>query len=229
MLFSFLTVLSLIFSPVSSFLFSDFAKSPYITRAGNVDTIKYVPSSTGTPVLFSLKAIQPPKREATMQYDILFKKGFEWVKGGKLPGFLGGPKDVKTYGCVVPQPINAWSLRLMWTNKGGIQLYKYDQDRRTNGARCGTVVYSRSFLQTEKWYRFKLYMKVNSHANARDGSARFYVNNSLLLESKNIPWRGVNDSALIDWIFFTTFYGGHDKTWSPSKTTYAQIKNVAVW
>ena len=214
----------------SAFLFSDFTRSPYLTTSGGVDTVKYVPTSIGSPRIEGYKPISPPKTEATLEYDVLFDKNFEWTYGGKLPGFKGGARSIVTTGCVNPQPTNAWSYRLMWKRQGKLMMYMYDQERTTLGTPCGITRISRAdLLQKGVWNRLKLYMKVNSAPGAKDGIARLYVNGSLLLERTGIPWRGNGSGTLINYVLFSTFYGGKDPTWAPSKPTYAKFRNVTLY
>ena len=54
-----------------------------------------------------------------LEYEVYFPTGFEWVKGGKLPGFLGGP-----IGCSGgDDPYGCWSVRLMWRREGAGEAY----------------------------------------------------------------------------------------------------------
>lgn len=216
----------------SALLFSDFTRNEYITTSNGIDTIKYVPSSVGSKRIEGFYPIVPPKTEATLQYDIYFDKDFEWVLGGKLPGFRGGNKSVSTTGCVRPQPKNAWSFRLMWKSQGRISMYMYDQERIALNSACGISVTSgKDYLKRNVWYRFKLYIKLNSKANSKDGTARLYVNDSLVLERTGIPWYGYSGTGVVpvNYIFFSSFYGGDNPSWAPSKTTYIRFGNVSLY
>lgn len=86
-------------------------------------------------------------REATFAYTVLFPEGFNWVKGGKIPGFCAyivsspspcrerklmpglivGGKDFNTsLGCGGGRKdTNCFSTRLMWRRDGMGELYTY--------------------------------------------------------------------------------------------------------
>ena len=63
-----------------------------------------------------------------VSYEVAFDTGFEWVKGGKLPGLRGGPDPNNCSGGNQANGTNCFSSRVMW---------------RTNGAGEGELV---SFL-----------------------------------------------------------------------------------
>lgn len=215
----------------SEFLpFSQFVKSQYITIIpNNTVRVNYVPKNNGSPRIGSDKAISPKyKNEAMMEFEVFFDKDFEWVRGGKMHGFISGsPKTVAT-GCV-QQPKNGWSFRLMWRDEGRIELYIYDQSRLTNGQRCGiTKGSAKNVLTKNKWINIKMYMKLNTREKS-DGIAKLYIDNKLIIERRNIQFRGVNNGATIDFISFNTFYGGNDPSWAPSKTTTAYYRGINLY
>jgi hypothetical protein len=216
-----------ILSSAAAFLFSDFTKNKYITTE-HYDVVKYVPSSIGSPRIEGFQAISPPKSEATLEYDIMFAEGFEWVKGGKLPGFRGGNKSITTTGCVVPQPKNAWSFRLMWRLNARVSMYMYDQERTVRNEKCGISRESKdNFLSTGVWHHFKTYVKVNSRADRKDGIARLYVNGSIVLERTGIQWYSYL-YVPVNYVYFSSFYGGNDASWAPKKPTYIKFRNVSL-
>ena len=43
-----------------------------------------------------------PNKELYLQYDVMFEKGFQWVKGGKLPGIYGGRTECSGRFCKYP-------------------------------------------------------------------------------------------------------------------------------
>jgi hypothetical protein len=225
MLFKFLFLLN----AASAFLFSDFTSNKYIVKQQPYDTVTYVPSSIGSPRIEGMRAVSPPKSQATLEYDINFDPQFEWVKGGKLPGVRGGDRKITTTGCVVPQPKDAWSFRLMWRQNARISMYMYDQERTVRNERCGLSRESKDWLLTKGvWHRLKLHVKVNSNATAKDGIAQLFVNNSLILERKGIQWYS-KGYVPVSYVYFSSFYGGNDKTWAPSKKTFIKFRNVSFW
>lgn len=211
--------------------FGSFVKSTYLTPLANGIRIKYVPSNQGSPVISGYSQLPSEyKNEITLEYDVLFENGFEWVRGGKLPGLRGGDIKIATTGCVKPQSPAAWSIRTMWKPDGAVILYIYDQSRIKNNDDCGISTMSgKGILKINQWMNFKIYMKINTDAKSANGVAKLYINNKLTLEKKNIKFRGISNGADIDHIMFSTFYGGHDPSWAPSKVTYSQFKNAKIY
>ncbi len=164
-----------------------------------------------------------------LEFEVFFDKDFEWVQGGKMHGFISGNPDTDSTGCA-PQPKNGWSFRLMWVKKGTIILYIYDQSRIQSKEKCGVGTYSSpNVLVKDRWLNIKMYMKLNSKGDKSDGVARLYIDNKLILQRNDIKFRGVDTGATIDYIIFSTFYGGSDTSWSPSKTTYAYYRGAKLY
>ncbi len=209
--------------------FGTFVKSQYITAQTNRTLIvKYEPSSRGTPVIQSQYQLPPAySTQITLEYNIRFDKDFEWVKGGKLPGIRGGNKAA--FGCVQPQPVDAWSYRLMWRANGFAEMYLYDQSRANGTVPCGVSTKSKQPLFVrDKWINLKMYAKINSAPSRADGIAKLYVDNKLALSRTGIKFKSVAGSN-IEKILFSTFYGGHDSSWSPSKSTYIHIQGAWIY
>lgn len=77
-----------------------------------------------------------PSKAYTLSYQMYFEPGFDFAKGGKLPGLAAAAFDS---GCTEDgnekrQNLN-WSERLMWRANGRLQLYSYDQSRASGS--CG--------------------------------------------------------------------------------------------
>jgi hypothetical protein len=79
-----------------------------------------------------------PGKAYTLTYDLFFEPGFDFAKGGKLPGLAS-----KTFDSGCTEDGNAkrngtnWSVRMMWRNNGRLQLYSYDQTRPSGS--CGVT------------------------------------------------------------------------------------------
>lgn len=77
-----------------------------------------------------------PGKAYTLTYDVYFEPGFDFAKGGKLPGLaaLGFDSGCTEDGSVKRSGTN-WSVRLMWRANGRVELYSYDQTRPSGS--CG--------------------------------------------------------------------------------------------
>eukprot|EP00549_Striatella_unipunctata_P002129 CAMPEP_0118700094 /NCGR_PEP_ID=MMETSP0800-20121206/16353_1 /TAXON_ID=210618 ORGANISM="Striatella unipunctata, Strain CCMP2910" /NCGR_SAMPLE_ID=MMETSP0800 /ASSEMBLY_ACC=CAM_ASM_000638 /LENGTH=299 /DNA_ID=CAMNT_0006600563 /DNA_START=358 /DNA_END=1258 /DNA_ORIENTATION=+ len=158
--------------------------------------------------------------KATLSFDVKFHSRFEWVKGGKMHGLGGGSR---TTGCNDITP-DGWSVRMVWRQNGRPELYVYHQDRVN---RCGDSKEADFNFSVGKWYRIDMYIEMNSAADAADGLAELYINGIRYVRYDELRLTG-NMDVLIDSFMFSSFYGGGDTTWSPSKDTYVYYDNFQV-
>lgn len=100
------------------------------------------------------------QKEATLVYTFRMNDGFEFVKGGKLPGLGGGDA---TTGCDSVES-DGWSMRFMWRRGGRAVVYAYHQDREN---RCGDDWEFGQFV-VGKEHRLQQYIRINSPGK-RDG------------------------------------------------------------
>jgi hypothetical protein len=77
-----------------------------------------------------------PSKNYTLTYNVYFEPGFDFAKGGKLPGLASKMYDS---GCTEDgnkkRRGTNWSVRLMWRANGRVELYSYDQSRPSGS--CG--------------------------------------------------------------------------------------------
>lgn len=184
--------------------------------------VEFIPSDIGSPRL--VRRIELPKSDHyTLKYDLFFEPGFQFIRGGKLPGL--GP-DSPTTGC---QGISAsdWSVRLMWRSNGSVQNYLYGQDRPNP---CGNgAVTSHTVFTTGKWHAVEIDVQLNSDKGIYDGHVITRVDSVIVIESKGILLRNsIAEDSLISRFMFSTFFGGVDISWAPSKDVYARFDNFRV-
>lgn len=158
----------------------------------------------------------PPAREYVLDYQVRFEQDFEWVKGGKLPGLVGGSH---TSGCERVEP-DGWSARFMWHERGQIDLYLYHQDRRSG---CGDTYRppQPAFFQKGRWGRITERVRVNAPGQA-DGSIEVWLDGRPAIHLPRVRLRGnVSETvALIDAVSLQTFYGGSSSSWAPPRATH---------
>src|SRR5262245_52668249 len=63
-----------------------------------------------------------PRDSLHLRYSVRFPDGFNFVKGGKLPGLFGGSVGS---GGRVPDGTNGFTTRLMWRKHGDGEVYAY--------------------------------------------------------------------------------------------------------
>ena len=162
-----------------------------------------------------------------LRYYLRFPGGFDFGKGGKLPGLYGGPIGAESGG----HHGAGFSTRYMW------------RDHEVTGSVSGC---SRSAPCAEIY----LYSPQSSHGYGQDlggqwqwqGDGRWHVveqrvdrttgditvwyDGSQVLNEAGV----LGDSAGVPFagIMFSTFFGGHDTSWGPSQSEYAYFADFAV-
>jgi hypothetical protein len=166
----------------------------------------------------------PGAQEYWLDYQVWFESDWQWVKGGKLPGLVGG---THTSGCkdIVA---DGWSARFMWHENGGGHFYYYHQNRVND---CGDTKDFSGGLAFKKsaWNRVTEHIVINAPGQS-NGSAQAWLNGSKVTEMSGIKWRGnvAANVALVDQVSLQTFYGGSTSDWSPTATTHAKFSPLIV-
>ena len=234
----FLTLILISFSNARILYKENFERSGFDTKkysnveivnggvgGGRCLQVRHIPSSRGSDRV-SYKKRFSSVREATLRYYVRFDHKFEFVKGGKLPGLIGGPN--RATGCV-KQPKDSWSVRLMWRREGIASLYMYHQGRVQSKSRCGIDYKSNFKFRKGKWHRIELFVKVNSSRNRSDGYTSLKIDGKTRLKIRNLKFRATNSKrALIDQFYLSNFYGGSTRSWAPRRTTKMQFDEIRV-
>ncbi|KIK67412.1 polysaccharide lyase family 14 protein [Collybiopsis luxurians FD-317 M1] len=172
-----------------------------------------------------------------LSYDIAFDKGFDWVKGGKLPGLRGGPNVTGCSGGDEPTGLDCFSTRIMWRPDGAGEVYAYIP---TSDAFCqetdiicnsdfGVSVSRGSFsFISGGWNSVTLLVQLNNPVTAANGNLQLYFNDLQVISKQNIQFRkgsAVNANGL----YFSTFFGGSDDSWATPNTTHTYYRNFQLW
>ncbi|EKO3566648.1 polysaccharide lyase [Vibrio metschnikovii] len=182
----------------------------------DVVRVTYEPYEQGSLRVLKAFPLSKPVQDATLSYDVKFHKDFEFVKGGKLHGLRGNKPSA---GCH-PVPEDGWSVRVTWNKDGKPHLYIYHQDKV---ARCGDSYSDRNSgftFSTDRWHRVDMYVKANSDVNAWDGEAELYVDGIKVASVYGIRLTQKMDSIVSNFSI-STFHGGSNSSWAPSKTVYS--------
>ncbi|NEP62702.1 MAG: hypothetical protein F6K31_38250 [Symploca sp. SIO2G7] len=162
----------------------------------------------------------PAQPRLRLSYYVRFAEGFDFVKGGKLPGLFGG---AGASGGKIPNGTDGFSARLMWRKNGQGEVYAYLPTSEAYGTSIGRGSWQ---FQPGIWYRLEQEIKLNTPDQA-DGEIRLWVNDALVLEQQDMVFRTA-DSLQIDGIFFSTFFGGGDPSWATPQDTYIDFANFSV-
>ncbi len=158
--------------------------------------------------------------EAYLRYYVYFPAGFNFVKGGKLPGLYGG---THTSGGDIPDGTNGLSTRYMWRAGGAGEVYAYLPSSISHGTSLGRGSWT---FPTGTWTCMTQHVKLNNPGQA-DGSVDVSVNGTPVFKQGALVYRTV-PTLKIDGLFFSTFFGGGDATWATPTDQYARFGGFAV-
>jgi hypothetical protein len=178
-------------------------------------------SETGLPAQY---VSIPPAPEYYLDYQVMFESDWEWVKGGKLPGLVGGSH---TSGC---KSITAdgWSARFMWRGGGRGEVYLYHQNRQ-NGCGDDYEFPSPGNFIKGPWNRITEHVVINTPGK-NDGYVEAWYNGKKQVTMNNLQLRGKvsETTALVDAVSLQTFYGGSSSGWAPPHDTHSKFSNLYV-
>ncbi|SFT56882.1 polysaccharide lyase [Halomonas saccharevitans] len=143
---------------------------------------------------------------ACLQYRLRFPGGFDFVKGGKLPGLYGG--DAPSGGRQADGH-NGFSMRFMWREAGQGELYAYVVEPQGDyGVSLGR---GRWDFPTGEWLTLEQELILNAPGRS-DGVARVWVNGELVFAHEELRYRET-ETLGIDGLMFSTFFGGTGPSW----------------
>tara|TARA_R110000822_G_scaffold177528_5_gene317504 strand:- start:190 stop:1035 length:846 start_codon:yes stop_codon:yes gene_type:complete len=146
--------------------------------------------------------------EYILKYKIKFQDGFQWKKGGKLPGLGGGQVYAGGEDTSVG---DGWSFRPVWHFYSGVNNnqpyfapYAYYVDQPgTYGDEFG----KKFTIQDNAWYNIWIRIKMNT-GTLRDGIMHMKVNNSTVHYDASFRWVTQNSGREIDELMWDIFRGG---------------------
>lgn len=149
--------------------------------------------------------------ELYLSYRLRFGADFEWVKGGKLPGFIGGTGPT---GCV--QDDTGFSARMMWRGAAALVQYMYYPNKQSN---CGDDFHYETggmnlAAPSGEWLTVQHRLVMNTPGQ-QDGVLQGWVDGELMLDLHDFEYRLQGASYAIDGMYFSTFYGGSTDDWAP--------------
>ncbi|KAM5545157.1 hypothetical protein V8D89_001268 [Ganoderma adspersum] len=181
--------------------------------------------------------------EVVFVYSVLFEEGFEFMKGGKLPGIYGGAGD-SAYGCTGGRQndrCRCFNLRLMWREEGAGELYTYlpQTDRNTERlllvppksiqhADYGFSVGRGAFTFTPgQWTRVTQRVKMNA-LGKEDGEIEVYIDGQSVLHATGLVLRtNEGPDGHVQGLHMQTFFGGHTPDWVSPKDQRAWFANIS--
>jgi hypothetical protein len=154
------------------------------------------------------------KTEATLTYRVRFPVGFQFVKGGKMPGLYGGVEPFSGGG----HNASGWSMRLMWRTNGAGEVYAYVADGTGYGDSWGRGNFD--WQADGQWHTVTEHVQLNSPGQS-NGSVTLAYDGVVAIDQTGLV---ITDNATpIGGLFFSTFYGGHDASWAPSQAEHVDF------
>ena len=155
-----------------------------------------------------------------LRYFLRLSSDFEFVKGGKLPGLYGG---IGNSGGKIPDGSDGFSSRLMWRKNGEGEVYAYLPSSKDYGTSIGR---GRWTFKPGVWHQVEQEIKLNDSTKS-NGWVKVWIDNVLVLNKEKLKWR-TDSNLTIDGIFFSTFFGGSDASWSTPKDVYIDFAEFAI-
>jgi hypothetical protein len=162
-----------------------------------------------------LKFANGPADRAWLRYFLRFPAGFEFVKGGKLPGLYGGSV---TSGRHIPDGSNGLSTRYMWRAKGAGEVYAYLPTSEHHGTSLGRGSWH---WPSGRWCLVEQQVTLNDPGRA-NGTVAVSLDNQLVLLQSDLTFR-TTDALQIEGLFFSTFFGGGDASWASPVAQHADF------
>lgn len=182
-----------------------------------------VSRKTGAPLggtQFYAKLNLAPQDSLRLSYYVRFSEGFDFVKGGKLPGLFGG---TATSGGDNPDGTNGFSTRFMWRREGQGEVYAY----LPNSAKYGTSIGRGKWHFTPgTWHHLEQQVDLN-HPEKGDGRVQVWLDGKKVLDQSRLQFRTA-ETLKIEGIFFSTFFGGNDSSWATPKDVTVDFANFSV-
>ncbi|MFV0591239.1 MAG: polysaccharide lyase [Draconibacterium sp.] len=205
------------------YVFYKLGITPYPLSVGEEDNNKYMSvlidkGRFGPVVGAQWSTPLVPSNSFYLTYRLKFAEGFDFRRGGKLPGLAGGKGNS---GGNVPNGSDGWSARMMFWENGKLSFYLYYPDQP--GKFGDPLVWkypNGEVVQAEagKWYTLKQYIQMNDPGK-KNGIVRGWLDGKLVCETDTIRFRDI-ETLNIDQVFFSVFMGGDDSTWAPEKDQY---------
>ena len=158
--------------------------------------------------------------ELYFSYWVKFPTDFDFVKGGKLPGFIGGEGNTNGH---KPNGKDGWSVRLMWGIDGLVKAYVYHPDQ--------VIQYGDAFSWEHafipgRWHHIEVGVRMNKIGQT-NGIIQGWFDGQLSLNIDSIRFRDVAELG-IDGFYFSTFFGGGDESWATTKREYVLFDEFVI-
>lgn len=187
-----------------------------------------------------LAKFQGGQKEVYFSYNVMFKPGFNWVLGGKLPGLGGGNNPGGGRDMLYD---DGFSARIMWNRDDGgdgtMFFYVYHQDKPAYYGDVQQFQNAYWNVEEETWYNMTIRLVINSinqdkltsdphNAGNKDGILEFFLDGKLIYSRSNFRFRNI-ESIYVDSRHITSFFGGGDDSWGAARDEWAYFDDTYVF
>jgi chitodextrinase len=181
--------------------------------------------------------------ELYFAYNVMFRPGFDFVKGGKLPFLAGGPPNNQA--ATKPTEEMGFDCILMFgtgvednRTTGRMDFYVYHQncpDPRYAEARQWRRDGEPFIFDVSDsiWYNIAVRIKVNSWSNGvgnRDGFIEGFIDGRFIMGMYDLEFlSGLNQGMGIDRMGIASFFGGCSSSHGAKRDEWAWFDDFVVW
>ena len=147
------------------------------------------------------------REEIYLSYHVRFGPGFEWQRGGKLPGLMTKVEGPIT-GCNPVDGTDGFSTRFTWGREGKLKVSPYVPPQpgvEPSERGCAAHFAFDERAERGRWIHLVQMVRLNSPGRA-DGAIRAWMDGEPMVGLDGIRFREVPFG--IEGILFATFYGG---------------------
>ena len=170
-------------------------------------------------------------QEMYMRYYVKFEEGFDFKRGGKLPGLMGGGNSWSRSGGDQPDGSNGWTMRFMWRRNGDINVYAYlppSDNGKWGGVQWGQDIDCNFRAEPGKWHCIEQYINVGTPGQD-DGKLKVWIDGVKRLDIDDMRfWDIENNYGRVGGLYFSTFHGGNTSDWAPDVDSYAQFDGIVM-
>ncbi len=162
--------------------------------------------------------------ELYLAYRLRFADGFDFVKGGKLPGLVGGSAPT---GCSNDQ--DGFSARTMWRPEGAGVQYMYFPEKQSNCGDDYDYMLGDAIASFEPgvWHTLEHRIVMNTPGEY-DGLLQAWLDGELVLDAPGFLFRLADGTYSIDAMYFSTFFGGSSNDWAPTKDEHVDFDDFVI-
>ncbi|HKK81202.1 MAG TPA: hypothetical protein VJ909_03070, partial [Prolixibacteraceae bacterium] len=138
--------------------------------------------------------------ELYLRYYVKFEEGFDFQRGGKLPGLMGGGDSWARSGGHQPDGTNGWTLRLMWRQNRRLVVYAYvppSENGKWGSETWGQDIDSGVDAETGEWMCIEQFVNVGN-AGKDNGRLKVWIDGEECISINDMRFGDVeNDDGKI--------------------------------